>query len=142
MKIKDLSHVRDLSDLKELNTNDVIGLLDELRVVATKRGTELLGQGRHQARKAIGAPDGGTIGSALLFGIVLGAVVAAVATLLMTPMRGTEARRRLTDEVVRVRERRHAPRPDGNGRRMYEQERTSPDAEVATAGGSSSGVSA
>lgn len=132
MKIKDISHIKDLGDLKELNTNDVVELLDELRATATKRGTELLGQGRHQARKAIGAPDQGAVGGALLFGIVLGAAVAAVVTLLMTPMRGDEARRRLTEEVDRVREKMPVSRPDGNGRSVYEQERVSPTAEVGT----------
>lgn len=132
MKVKDLSHIKDISDLKELNTNDVVELLDELRAIAMKRGTELLGQGRQQARKAIGAPEEGAIGGALLFGIVLGAAVAAVVTLLMTPMRGDEARRRLTEEVERVREKMPVTRPDGNGRSVYEQERMTPSAEVGT----------
>ena len=136
MKVKDLSHIKDISDLKELNTNDVVELLDELRAIAMKRGTELLGQGRQQARKAIGAPAEGAIGGALLFGIVLGAAVAAVVTLLMTPMRGDEARRRLTEEVERVREKMPATRPDGNGRSIYEQERMTPSAEVGATGGS------
>lgn len=132
MKIKDLSDIRSMRDLREMNTNDVIELLDELRAIATKRGTELLGQGRQQARKAIGAPDEGAVGGAFLFGIVLGAAVAAVVTLLMTPMRGDEARRRLTEEVERVREKMPATRPDGNGRSIYEQERMTPSAEVGT----------
>lgn len=132
MKIKDISHIKDLSDLKEMNTNDVIELLDELRAIATKRGTELLGQGRQQARKAIGAPDEGAVGGAFLIGIALGAAVAAVVTLLMTPMRGDEARRRLTEEVERVREKMPVTRPDGNGRSIYEQERITPSAEVGS----------
>ncbi len=136
MKIKDLSHIKELSDLKELNTNDMVELLDELRAIAMKRGTELLGQGRHQARKAIGAPGDGAVGSVFVLGILLGAAVAAAVTLLMTPMRGSEARQRLTEEMERVRELVPAVRPDGNGRSSYEHERVTPSAEVAMTGGS------
>lgn len=136
MKIKDIGKIKDISDLREMNTNDVIELLDELRAIATKRGTELLGQGKHQARKAIGASDEGAVGGAFMFGILLGAAVAVVVTMLMTPMPGREARRRLTEEVERVRERVPAARPDGDGRSIYERERVTPSAEVGTTGGS------
>ena len=129
MRIKDIKDVRDLRDI---SSNDVIELLDELRVIASKRGTELLGQGRAQARKAVGAPSEGAVSTALVVGIVLGAAVAAVMTLLMSPMRGTEARRRLTERVEKVRER---ARPDGNGR-AHSYERVTPTAEMGTASGS------
>lgn len=136
MRIKDIKDVRDLRDV---NTNDVIELLDELRVIASKRGTELLGQGRHQARKAIGAPGEGAVGMALVVGIVLGALAAAVMTLLMSPMPGPEARRKLSEQVEKVRERAWS---EGNGHsRAYE--RVTPAAEVgAPTGGSLSTPSA
>jgi hypothetical protein len=129
MRIKDIKDVR---DLREMNTNDVVELLDELRVIASKRGTELLAQGRTQARKAIGAPDQGAVSTAFVVGIVLGALAAAVMTLLMSPMPGPEARRKLTEQVEKVRER---ARPEGNGRaKAYE--RVTPAAEVGTTTGS------
>jgi hypothetical protein len=129
MRIKDIKDVR---DLREMNTNDVVELLDELRVIATKRGTELLGQGRHQARKAIGAPDEGAVTMWFLVGVVVGAATAAVVTLLMSPMPGPEARRKLTEQVEKVRER---ARPEGNGRaKAYE--RVTPTAEMGATGGS------
>lgn len=131
MRMKDIKDVRDLRDM---NTNDVIELLDELRAIATKRGTELLAQGRTQARKAIGAPDEGAVGIALIVGILLGAAVAAVVTLLMSPMPGPEARRKLTEQMEKVRERVPAARP-GNGRAAYERERVMPSAEVGAASG-------
>jgi hypothetical protein len=136
MKIRDLRNIRDLGDLRDMNSNDVIELLDELRAIATRRGTELLGQGRHQARRAIGAPDEGAVTWAFLVGMLVGAATAAVATMLMSPVTGTEARRRLTEQADRVRERVAAARADGNGRPIYEREGVMPSAEVGTAAGS------
>lgn len=118
MRMKD---IKDMSDLKEMNTGDVVDLLDELRAVATKRGTELLAQGRAGARKALGAPDEGAVGSAFFVGVLLGAAVGALVALLMTPLEGREARRRLSEQVERARERVPEMRPDGNGRSVYEQ---------------------
>ena len=122
MRMKDIGKIKDPSYLKEVSTNDVVELLDELRGVAAKRGIELLGQGRREARRAIGAPGEGAVGSAFIVGILVGAAVAAVVTLLITPLRGAEARRRLSQEVERVRERAPAARGEGNGRSAYEQE--------------------
>ncbi len=118
MRIKD---IKDASDLRDMNTSDVVDLLDELRAVATKRGTELLAQGRASARKALGAPDEGAVGWAFVVGALLGAAVGAFVALLMTPASGREARRRLTEQVDRARERIPAMRPDGDGRSVYER---------------------
>ena len=116
MKIKDL---KDMRDLRDVSTNDVVDLLDELRVIASKRGTELFEQGRTQARRALGAPDGSAVTTAFVVGLLLGAAAAALATLLMTPMPGREARKRLTKQVETLRERSQM-HPDGNGRSIYE----------------------
>lgn len=135
MRMKDIGKIKDLRELREINTNDVIELLDELRGVATKRGGEILGQGRHQARRAIGAPDDGAVKGALVFGLLLGAALAAVVTLLVTPMAGREARRRLSEEVERVRERVPTTvRANGNG---YEHEALGSPVEAGAAPGRS-----
>jgi YtxH-like protein len=118
MRIK---NVKDVSDLRDMSTSDVVDLLDELRAIATKRGTELLAQGRAGARKALGAPDEGGVGWAFLVGVLLGAAVGALVALLATPTTGPETRRRLTEEVDRARERIPEIRPDGNGRSVYER---------------------
>ncbi len=118
MRMKD---IKDLSDLKEINTNDVVELLDELRATATKRGTELLTQGRAGARRAMGVPDEGAVGRAFFVGVLLGAAVGAFVAMLMTPLEGREARRRLSEQVDRARERIPEMRPDGNGRSVYER---------------------
>jgi YtxH-like protein len=116
MKLKD---IRDTSDLRELNSNDVVDLLDELRGIATKRGAELLDQGRAQARKAIGAPRPGAVGIALVMGVAVGALVGAVVALLMTPVPGREARQRLAQQVDQVRERMPEMKVGQNGRVRY-----------------------
>lgn len=130
MKIKELGKIKELSDLKEIDTNDVVTLLDELRGIAMKRGTRLFGEGKHQARRALGAPEPRAVGGALLFGILLGAAIAAVATLLATPWAGPEARRRLTEEVER---RAKSVRQNGNGLSAYEPEMT-PSTPAGTGG--------
>ena len=72
--------------------------------IATKRGTELLQQGRVQARRAMGAPDPGAVGSAFIVGVALGAAIGALVAMLMTPMPGREARQRLTQQAEQMRE--------------------------------------
>ncbi len=117
MRMKDIHEAR---DLREMSASDVVDLLDELRAIATKRGTELFAQGRAGARQAVGLPDERTLAVTFAAGIVVGAAVGAAIALLMTPMPGPEARRRLGKQVERARER--APgRRDGDGRSIYER---------------------
>jgi len=114
MRLRD---IKDASDLRDMSGNDMADLLEELRVIATKRGTELFQQGRVQARKAIGAPDPGAVGSAFVIGVALGAAVGAVVAMLMTPIPGREARQRLAHEAERVKERMPEMRAGANGHR-------------------------
>jgi YtxH-like protein len=121
MKLKDIKGVRDLRDL---DSNDVIDLVDELRGVAQKRGLELLDQSKGQARRAIGSPDAGAVPSAFLGGIVLGLIAGAVVAFLMTPMPGQEARRKLSQQVDKVREQipdKKSASQSGNGAAHYER---------------------
>jgi len=121
MKIRDLKDVRDLRDL---STNDLIDLVDQLRGTAGRRGLELLDRGRVQARRAIGAPDHGVVPAAFVAGIALGVTLGAALALLWTPAPGREMRRRLGQQVERVRE--SVPTMSGNGR-VREGELTGPD---------------
>jgi len=116
MRLRD---IKDASDLRDMSSNDVSDLLDELRGIATKRGLELIQQGRVQARKAIGAPDPSSVGSAFVIGIALGALAGAVVAALMTPMRGREARERLAREAEHMKERMPEMRVSSNGRHGY-----------------------
>ena len=120
-----LHDIRDVNDLKDMSSNDVVDLLDELRAIAPKRGTELVQQGRVQARKALGAPEPGAVGGALLFGLVLGAAVGAIAAALWTPMAGREARRRLAAQAEQMKER-MPEMSHSNGRPAVAPEMASP----------------
>lgn len=116
MRVKDLRNIKDLRDLKDMSRDDVVELLDELRLITTKSAGDLVTGGRKTARKAVGAPDEGAVPAALIGGIVVGLIVGALFALVFTPFSGTEARRRLTTEAERMRERiPSAPRRGSNG---------------------------
>jgi YtxH-like protein len=121
MKLKD---IKGMKDLRDLDQSDLSDLVDELRLVAQKRGLEWLDRGKVEARRALGSPDPGAVPSAFLGGIVLGAIVGAVVAFLMTPMPGTEARKKLSEQVDKVREQipdRKAASASGNGAAHYER---------------------
>ena len=121
MRVKDLREIKDLSDLKDVDRKDVVELLDELRTIASKSATELLGSGKKNARRAIGAPDEGAVPFALLGGVVIGMIVGAMLALVFSPF-STEARERITREVGRVRERATVKRGSDNGGSFYPPE--------------------
>lgn len=124
MRVKDLREIKDLSDLKDVDRKDVVELLDELKTIASKGANELLGTGRKNARRAIGAPDEGAVRFALLGGIAVGVIVGAMLALVFSPFSG-EAREKLTREVGRVRERATAGRRENGGTSYYPPEDTS-----------------
>lgn len=121
MRVKDLRNIKDLNELKDLDRKDVIELLEELRVIASKSATELLGSGKKNARRAIGAPGEGAVRSALMGGVVIGMIVGAMLALVFSPF-STEARERLTKEVGRIRERTTVKRGGENGGSFYPPE--------------------
>jgi hypothetical protein len=121
MRVKDLREIKDLKDLKDVDRKDVVELLDELRVIASKSATELLGSGKKSARRAIGAPGEGAVRTALLGGVVIGMIVGAMLALVFSPF-SAEARERLTKEVGRVRERGTVKRGSDNGGSFYPPE--------------------
>ena len=114
-----LHDIKDMNDLRDMSSNDVVEMLDELRAIATRRGTELLQQGRVQARRAIGAPHPGTVGGVFLVGIALGTAVGAVVAALMTPMPGREARHRLAKRAEEMKDRIPEMHVGSNGRQRY-----------------------
>lgn len=117
MRTKDL---KDIRDLRDLDKNDVLELIDELRAIAAKRGIELLAQGRTEARRALGGPDERALALAFVAGIGIGLAIGAAAAALMTPLPGTEARRKLAWQMDRARDRMPL-RTDGDGRSVYER---------------------
>jgi len=86
--------------LKDLKLDEV---LDEMRAASGKRAAELLGEGRGQARRALGGHDDGALLMTLTVGVVLGALVGAIVALLTTPASGSETRRKIVDLRARRR---------------------------------------
>ncbi|GAC1455212.1 MAG: hypothetical protein NVSMB8_00130 [Candidatus Limnocylindrales bacterium] len=102
-------------DLKDLKLDEVI---DDLRSGASKRFDDMVGEGRSQARRAGGGHEDGPMFSVFTLGLLAGALVGAAVALLMTPVSGTDARRKLSDQVDKVRSGMGTPeweKTSGNG---------------------------
>jgi len=89
-----------MSALKDLKFDDVF---EDLRSQASKRIDDMLAESRKQARKASGGHDDTALFSAFTFGILAGAIVGAAIALLITPFNGQETRRKLSEQVDKVR---------------------------------------
>lgn len=93
----------DLSDLKGIKLDEILG---ELRDEAGKRASSLIGEGRGQvktARRAIADSNDGDMFGAFVLGLSVGALVGAAIALLLTPVSGSEARRKLGEQAEKVR---------------------------------------
>jgi hypothetical protein len=86
-----------------VSVKDLQDVVDDLKVQAGKRASDLLGESRSQVRSAIGGHSDGTLLGTFAVGIILGAIVGAALSLLFTPMSGQEARRRLGENVEKMR---------------------------------------
>jgi gas vesicle protein len=86
-----------------VNVKDLQDVVDELKDQATKRATDLLSDSKSQVRSVVGGHSDGTVLGMLAVGLVLGAIVGAALALLFTPMSGQEARRKLGENVDRMR---------------------------------------
>lgn len=96
----------DLSDLKGIKLDEMLG---DLRDEAGKRAASLIGDGRGQvksARRAIADPNDGDMFGAFVLGIAVGALVGAAVALLLTPVSGSEARKKLTEQAEKLRDER------------------------------------
>ena len=103
-------------DLKDLKLDEVTR---DLRSQASKRLDDMVGEGRSQARRAGGGHDDGAVVSAFTIGLLAGALVGAAVALLLTPVSGTDARRKLSDQVDKMRGSEDVPeweRTSGNGK--------------------------
>ncbi len=78
-------------------------LVEDLKDEAGKRASGLFGEGRKQARRAVGAPEDSAVPSAFVFGLLLGVVLGALIALLVTPLSGEQARRKITEQVDKAR---------------------------------------
>jgi hypothetical protein len=84
------------------SVKDLQDVVDELKGQATRRATDLFGEGKSEVRRVMGGHSDGAILGTLALGLVLGAVVGAAIALLFAPFTGDEARRRLGESVEKV----------------------------------------
>jgi hypothetical protein len=89
-----------MNAIKDMKLDEVF---DDLRAQASKRIDVLMSDGRKQARKAGGGHDDTALFSAFTFGILAGAIVGAAIALLITPFSGQQARKKLSEQVDKIR---------------------------------------
>jgi len=86
-----------------VSVKDLQDVVDDLKLQASKRASELLGDSKTEVRRVVGGHSDGTVLGMLGLGLVLGAIVGAALALLFTPFSGDEARRKLSERVEKVR---------------------------------------
>ena len=86
-----------------VSVKDLQDVVDDLKGEATKRANDLFGEGKSEVRRAVGGHSDGAIFGTLALGLVLGAIVGAAIALLFAPFTGDEARRRLSENVDKIR---------------------------------------
>lgn len=93
----------DLSDLKGIKLDELLG---DLREEAGKRASSLMGEGRDQvrsARRAVADPNDGDMFGAFVLGLSVGALIGAAIALVLTPVSGSEARKKLAERAEKMR---------------------------------------
>jgi hypothetical protein len=86
-----------------VSMKDLQDVVDDLKGQAGKRANDLFGEGKSEVRRAVGGHSDGAIFGTLALGLVLGAIVGAAIALLFAPFTGDEARRRLSENVDKIR---------------------------------------
>ena len=93
----------DFSDLKGLKLDE---LLSDWRDEAGKRASSLMSDGRTQVkrgRRAVADPNDGDMFGAFVLGVTVGALIGAAIALVLTPVSGSEARKKLTEKAEKLR---------------------------------------
>lgn len=111
-------------DFKDLKLDELVG---GWRDEATKRASDLIGDGRSQARRSLGHHDDSQMFAMFVGGVLIGALVGAAVALLMTPFTGNEARKRISERVETLRSSADDLGMGGgsNGRSVYHSPTTS-----------------
>lgn len=93
----------DLSDLKGIKLDEILSDLSEK---AAKRASGFMsdaGQPVKRGRRAIADQNDGDMFAAFILGLSVGAVIGAALALVLTPVSGSEARRKLSEKAERLR---------------------------------------
>ena len=97
----------DLSDLKsELKGVKWDELFSDWRDEASKRAGGLLSEGRGQVkrgRRAVADPNDGDMFGAFVLGVTVGALIGAAIALVLAPVSGSEARKKLAERAEKMR---------------------------------------
>jgi hypothetical protein len=86
-----------------VSVKDLQDVVDDLKGQASKRASELLGESKTEVRRVVGGHSDVTVLGMLGLGLVLGAIVGAALALLFTPFSGDEARKKISEQVEKVR---------------------------------------
>jgi hypothetical protein len=86
-----------------VSVKDLQDVVDDLKGQATKRASDLLGDGRSEVRRVVGGHSDGALFGTLALGLLLGAIAGAAIALLFAPFTGDEVRRKLGQSVEKVR---------------------------------------
>ena len=97
----------DLSDIKsELKGLKLDELFSDWRDEASKRASGFMSDGRGQlkrGRRAVADPNDGDMFGAFVLGVTVGALIGAAIALVLTPVSGSEARKKLTQQAEKLR---------------------------------------
>ena len=97
----------DLSDLKsELKGLKLDELFSDWRDEASKRASGLMSDGRTQVkrgRRAVADPNDGDMFGAFVLGVTVGALIGAAIALVLAPVSGSEARKKLAEKADKLR---------------------------------------
>ena len=126
----------DLSDLaSELKGLKLEELFGDWRDEATKRASGLMSDGRGQlkrGRRAVADPNDGDMFGAFVIGVTVGALIGAAIALVLTPVSGSEARKKLAERAEKMRSSESDPEWEsggasgaGNGKTAYQAMPTS-----------------
>ena len=121
----------DLSDLKsELKGLKLDELFSDWRDEASKRASGLMSDSRREikrGRRAVADPNDGDMFGAFVLGVIVGALVGAAIALVLAPVSGSEARRKLAERAEKMRSSESGPEwesggasGEGNGKTAYQ----------------------
>jgi gas vesicle protein len=102
-----------------VSTKELRDIFDDMKSEATKRAAQLINESNKRAGRAISESNigrrSGPPGLLILgVGLVVGAVIGMVAAILASPYSGTQARAKITERVVKMRQQHEEAETNGH----------------------------
>ena len=85
-----------------VSVKDLQEVVDDLKGQAQKKAADWIGEGRGQMRDVVGGHSDGAMFGVLALGLIVGCLAGAAIALLVTPVSGVEARKRIGEQVVKA----------------------------------------